>query len=371
LAVGLRAHGFKVDIASPSGAEAAHVAKEGFRHVPFELRRRLGTISHLRTIRQLRLIIKTGRYDIVHLHGPITATLGRVASLRSRSKVVYHCRGGTLFGEPVDIGMTNVLRRLYPWMERALAPVTDLVFTLNEEDAADFVTRASYRASRVECLGVGGCGIDLKFWNGDQYSAAQRRALKERFGIPADRTVVGFVGRIVQEKGILDLLEAFYILRKANRDVHLLVVGNTPDSERDQLTQRILKERVAQYSLNAFVSFPGYLHPARDAIAAMDVLCLPSSREGFGHVVAEARALGIPRVAASSRGTRRAIVDQLPGLLVEKGDIVGLSASIRRLVDDPALAQRMGAEAARRVRSEMSQDEVLNRVIGAYRRLMS
>jgi glycosyltransferase involved in cell wall biosynthesis len=119
------------------------------------------------------------------------------------------------------------------------------------------------------------------------------------------------------------------------------------------------------------VTFAGR-QPRTDAvIAAMDLLVLPSTREAFGTVLAEAGALGVPVVAAASRGAVECVVPGETGLLVPKGDPAALAAAILRLLRDPAFARRLGAAAARRARERWGRERALATMLDVYDRILA
>jgi glycosyltransferase involved in cell wall biosynthesis len=101
----------------------------------------------------------------------------------------------------------------------------------------------------------------------------------------------------------------------------------------------------------------------------MDILVFPSYREGFGQVVGEAGALGIPVIAATSRGTQHAIIDGQTGLLVPTKNSQALMSAMLRLLDDPQLAMHLGEMAVRRAREEFGRERVLKTVVAVYRQL--
>lgn len=371
IALALRSIGYDVDIASPSGPEAIELTQLGFQHLPFRLNRRLLAPTHTLTAMELRRIFAAREYDVIHIHGPLPGLIGRLVNAARGARVIYHCRGGTLFEEVGDVGFSAIAKHVYPWLERLLSRRTDVVFTLNETDARDFVQRANYRPEQVICLGVGGCGVDIDYWNREGVTASDLARIRKRFGLPHEHPVIGFVGRIVREKGVIELVEGFRRVRDAGLNAYLLIVGDTPASERDQEGQAIMRSLITSYRLTRFVVELGQLPSPRDAFLAMDVLCLPSHREGFGQVIAEAAALGIPSIAAESRGTRQAILHETTGFLFPRGDVDALSAYACRLMRDPDLRLRLGLNAAKRVRTEMSQSAVMARIATVYEQLLT
>jgi len=359
--------GWEVDIACGRGPHVAELEGTGVGYIPVEFSRKMGSARHLATLARLVGVLRRGRYDVVHLHGPIPSLLGRLAARATGTPVLHHARG-TFFTDGLGGRADPLLLWLYPRLERMLAPSTGWTLTLGAEDARYMVERGRHPAERVTCLGVGGCGLDLQAWNPGRFDAAARERRRQELGVPPGARVVGFVGRMVAEKGILELVEAFREVRAAGRDAHLVVVGGVDPSERDKETAREVHERVARYGLEGAVTFAGLVDAPQSTVAAFDVLALPSYREALGQVLLEAGAMGIPVVAASNAGTRAAVIDGGTGLLVPPRDAGALAAALLRLLDDPELAARMGATAAARAQ-EHSRERFMRTVLEVYDRL--
>lgn len=369
LAVGLAEAGWSVEVASPPGPEAAEVERAGIGYIPLPICRSLASVRHAASIARLARIIRRGRYDIVHLHGPIPGALGRIAAAGTRARVVYHCRG-TLY-DPEDASPAAVrLSRVYAGVERVLASRTAWALTLNTSDADDLERRAGVPRDRITCLGVGGSGLNLRQWDAARFTPRAVAEIRARLGVKAGAWVVGFVGRIVREKGVLELLDAFAALARTRPDAVLLMVGDALASDRDQRTCVLFRERVVAMELERRVVHTGWLDEPRDAIGVMNLLVLPSYREGFGQVLVEAGALGIPVVATASRGARQAVVEGVTGLLVPPRDPRALADALLRVAGDPALAARLGSAAIARARDELSQERVVRSVLSVYARLL-
>jgi len=364
LAEALVKEGWEVDVASAPGAETAVLDRPGMRHLPIPIDRRFLTLSHFSAARALVRILREGRYNAVHLHGPLPSVLGRITARMAGVPVIYHCRGTYYEGEHALLS-EKVARLAYPPLEWALGRWTYWTFTLTPQDAADLVAKAGLHPERVESLGAGGCGLDLDTWSADRYDDARKTELRARFGVPEGRRVIGFVGRLVQLKGVFELLDAFIELRRTRPDLHLLVVGDTEAGSRDEGAGDRLKRLAAAAGVADAVTFTGHLPQPTDAVALMDILALPSYWESFGQVLAEAGGMGIPVVATDTRGARFAVVDGQTGILVPPRDAAALGAALARLLDDPALAARLGAAGLARAR-EFGRERVIRRMLDVY-----
>jgi glycosyltransferase involved in cell wall biosynthesis len=370
LAAGLVQAGWEVDVACPDGPEVAMLAPVGVGHVPVSFSRVLNPAAHLRTLAKLVGVLRRGRYDVVHLHGPIPSTIGRIAGRLAGTRTIVHVRG-TFFSEPPDMRFGGVVKAAYPLLERALVPATDALVVLTEQDGRDMTARVGHAAERVTVTHVGGCGIDLAEWDPSRFDAEARARTRRELGIPEGVPVIGFIGRLVRQKGVLELIDAFHILREQGVEAHLLIIGDVHPSERDHATAVELRARVARYGLERHVSLPGYLRPVTPAFAVMDVFVLPSHREGIAQSMLEAGAMGLPVVGAACRGIRAAVIDGVTGVLVPVEAPAELAAAIGRVLAEPELARRLGEAGRERALRLYGRDQFLRSMINVYERVLA
>ncbi len=207
---------------------------------------------------------------------------------------------------------------------------------------------------KIESPGPGSInGVDAqRRFDPDLVGPAARKETRERFGIPLDALVVGFIGRIVRDKGLVELAGAWSILRDAYTELHLLTVG--PFEPRDPVppeTEHLLRT-------DPRIHLAGLDWNTPPLYAAMDVVALPSHREGFPSVPLEAAAMALPVVATKVPGCLDAVVDGVTGVLVDAGDTAALADSIRRYLDDPRLRARHGAAGRERVLRDFQRERV-------------
>ncbi|MSP98691.1 MAG: glycosyltransferase, partial [Betaproteobacteria bacterium] len=203
-------------------------------------------------------------------------------------------------------------------------------------------------------------GIDIERFRPDSVSRARIRALLK---IDQQATVLIFLGRIARDKGILDLARAFKHIAGGRTDLHLIVAG--PDEENLQQEISLAAEPVC-----GRLHFPGLLEDSAEWLAAADVLCLPSYREGFPVVVLEAAAVGIPSLGSRIYGVTDAIVEGRTGLLHEPSNVPDIVAKLTMLVGNPALRQTLGQAALARARTEFDSRHVVAAMVQLYARLI-
>jgi len=172
-----------------------------------------------------------------------------------------------------------------------------------------------------------------------------------------------YLGRLKRDKGLLDLAAAFSEHAKQIRNSHLLVVG--PDEERLAGEIRACCAVIADR-----VHLIGYTAEPERYMAAADVLCLPSYREGFGSVILEAAACGIPTIASRIFGITDAIVEGETGMLHSPGKPWEIAALLSRFAENGSLRETLGAAARRRAVSEFSGDRLTQALLTFYRSIL-
>jgi len=299
--------------------------------------------------------MKKEQFDIVHVHTPVAAALGRVAAWAARVPVVIYTAHGFYFHEHM-LGWT---RRFVVWLEKLLCRITHLVFTQSYEDALTVVREGICPEEKVLWIGN---GVDIERFAVEPSSNGAREAL----GLCAQDKVVGFVGRIVREKGILELIQAMRPVVESVPDAKLLLVGDTLDSDRDREAMRAIGCLLDQDDLASRVLLAGFVEDIPRIMAAIDLLALPSYREGMPRTIIEAMASGKPVVATDIRGCREEVVHGLTGLLVPIKSPDALAEAIVSVLSNPELARQMGAEGRRRACELFDECIVLNKQVKAY-----
>lgn len=373
IAQALSRNGIEVDVAYGSEPDVSVDPSDDplIRHLVMPFSRRLVDPRHLVILTRLRRLIRERAYDVMHFHGPIPGAVGRMAAGRQAYRSLYHCRG-TFF--PADGSSSTYRARLtgvaYGAVEGYLGRRTHHVFTLNRQDLRDLTSRAGVPADRMSCLGAGGVGIDL----GDRWGAAldpeRTASARSALGLPDDAFVIGYVGRLVRAKGVMELWRSFLDFARRRDHAHLLLVGNVPAGERDRQTARQLRSEIERSGLANRVRMPGYLPDPLGAMVAMDVMVMASHREGFGVVYSEAGGLGVPVIATRTRGGLEAVLDQRTGLLIDIGSVSGLTSALDQLIEQPLRRADLARQAVAHVKASHHRTVVLRRILDVYETML-
>ncbi len=347
--------GYEVIGMSAAGEHVANLTAMGIEHVDVAAFTRSNNPLHdLRAFGQLVRVLHTLRPDIVHTHNPKPGILGRIAARLTRTPLVVNTQHG-LWAQPTD----RWQRRLPVYAaERIAAAFGDVELVQNPEDVDTLVDTLRIPVRRVRLLGN---GVDLGRFDPTSVSAATRDRLRDEWGITDGEVVCLVVGRLVLEKGIVELLEAAHRLHGDGVPARFVIVGPTDPDKSDAIDPSIFEQAVADG-----VVLTGTRHDMPECYAAADLFVTASWREGFPRSAMEAASMGLATVATDIRGNRQVIADGETGLLVPVRDAAGIGSAVRRLVGDATLRASMGAAAKRRAAEEFDQQRIIDRTLAAY-----
>ena len=276
---------------------------------------------------------------------------GRVAARLARVPVVVNTQHG-LYATDAD----RLARRVVVYgLERFAAAWSDVELVQNPEDLAT-LARLGVRRSKLWMLGN---GIDLQRFRPRPEVRAEVRA---ELGIDESEVVVGAVGRLVREKGYVELFEAAASLRAGHPRLRWIVAGPQDGSKGDALTEDEMRA-----GRDAGVTLLGERSDPERLYQAMDLYVLASHREGWPRSAMEASACGVPVIATAIRGCRQVVQDGENGLLVPPRAADALAAAVARLTDDGELRRRMAARGPALAAARFDQATVIGLSLDAYR----
>jgi glycosyltransferase involved in cell wall biosynthesis len=309
----------------------------------------------LRVLFQLFSLFRRERFDIVHSHMPKTGLLGMLAAWLARVPI----RINTFHGEvwATRSGWRRTTLKLFDQLIGLLA--TD-IFAVSPSQRDFLVNEGVLPPGKAKVIGAGSiCGVDPLRFHPD---AEKRQTVRQDLGIAQDAKVILFVGRLNRDKGMLDLAAAFDTIAKQRPDVELLLVG----AEEDVPFSRIQEICNAERERLRYISFTS---KPEHYMAAADILCLPSYREGLPMTIIEAAACGVPAVASRIYGITDAVADEKTGLLFPVGDVAALTQALLRLITENGLRQQMGNEARKRALELFSSEKITRELVALYDRL--
>jgi glycosyltransferase involved in cell wall biosynthesis len=355
------ARGVKVHALSSPGPE---LGAFGQRHdIPtyaVEMPRRITPLGDLRAVQQIIRVIRQVQPHIVHAHTPKGGLLGMIAAAAARVPVrIYHMRGLPVLGAR---GLKRVLLRTTERLSCRMAHrVICVSHSLRDVAIADRICSPD----KITVLAGGsGQGVDATRFNPSRLQPGTGAATRERLGLPSNAVVMGFVGRLVRDKGVGELEAAWRVLRFEHPELRMLLVGPwedqdpVPDGVRDRL------------EADPRVHLVGMDWNTPALYAAMDLVALPSYREGFPNVPLEAAAMGLPVVATDVPGCRDAVEDGVTGTLVPPRDTVRLTGALRSYILSSDLRTLHGAAGRERVLRSFRQEAIWEEMFEEYARLL-
>ncbi|MFN2468572.1 MAG: glycosyltransferase family 4 protein [Gaiellaceae bacterium] len=363
LTAGLRARGYSTTLVAGTLARdeesMAFVADD--LGVPVrtidQLHREISPLHDAVAVLRLARIIRRKRPHILHTHTAKAGAIGRLAAVLAgpaRPPIVVHTfHGHVLRGyfDPLRAGGFRLLER---WLARRATALVAVSPQVRDDLVALGVARRE--AFTVLRLGI---ALDERVVARDEEGPAMRALL----GIPRERFILGWVGRMTGVKRTDDVLLALKRLREAGIDAGLCMVGDGPD--RDHVEQRARDLGVVRQCY-----FLGYQEDVSAFFAAFDAFVLPSANEGTPVSAIEALAAGLPVVANRVGGVPDVVRDGVDGVLVELGDVAGLARALERLAGDPGLRERMGRAGRERVLPRYSVERLIDDVDLLYRSLL-
>ncbi|MBA3538044.1 MAG: glycosyltransferase family 4 protein [Deltaproteobacteria bacterium] len=355
----LLARGWEITMITPDGPHVASGRAAGLAWRPLALRRRMHAPSDVVGTLQLASYCLRDRYDIVHTHNIKAGHIGRVVAMSMRVPVIVH----TVHGMAYSLDMPWPKRTAHALLERFASLDCDLVFSQSREDRDTLLASHAVSAERLVVIGN---GIDLRRFDAAAPSVqAVRDTTRAALGIRPEEIVFLSAGRLIREKGFIELFEA---TERANRDdprIRLAVAGPT-DERADALDQGILDRARA-----AGILLLGARSDMPALYAASDVVVLASWHEGMPRVLMEGAAMGKPLLTTDVRGCREVVEPPRHGLRVPVRDAEALAGAMRQLAADEPLRTRLGIANAIEARERYAIGRAVSLVNEAYDRLLA
>jgi len=355
----LEQNNFDVTIICSNGKISENLSQNGYKFINTPIHRSLNIINGFRTIISLYKIFKKEKFDLIHVHTPVASFLARIAAkLYGKSIVIYTAHGFYFHDE-----MNSWKKYFFIKLEKFACNYTDFLFCQSKEDADFAINNNFLEKNKVFTIGN---GVDTEIFNPHLYNTEQARL---DLGIPIDSFVLGFIGRRVQEKGIVEILDASITISKLIPNFYLLLIGEKLESDHNNSVDDKVNE--AKLLMNDKLIDLGYRNDIAKLITVMNVFCLPSYREGFPRTILEAMMMNKPIIATNIRGSREAVKDGINGILIPTKNTVKLIDAILYFIKDENFGKIMGKKSYEFAHKFHNEENILNFQVNFIKKLLT
>jgi len=342
------------------GLRVAAEENEGIEIIPIAMTRTISPIKDLKSVWALYKLFKKEKPLIVHTHTPKAGTVGMLAAKLAGVPNRLH----TIAGLPL-LEATGPKRRLLDLVEKATYACATKIYP-NSNGLYDIILENKYtRAEKLKVIGQGSTnGIDTSHFDPAALENTGLQKLKDELGIQEGDFVFVFVGRLVQDKGINELLYAFQMLSEKISTVKLLLVGFF-EKELDPLN--FVSERIL--ASNKSIIYAGFQKDVRPYFAISDALAFPSYREGFPNVVMQAGAMALPSIVSDINGCNEIIIEGENGTIIPVKNEDALYSAMLKFMEDKEYYFKLKEKARPMICNRYEQKVVWEALLEEYKSL--
>jgi len=350
----LRDEGHEVYAVASGNQYVNAITSEGiqYKHIPMSYR--INPIMDILSFLLMTRYFRKERFALVHTHTAKAGIIGRISARLAGIPVVLHSYHGIPFYE----GQNRLLKYIYSKIEQFVGRITDMTFSQNQGDIDELIFNHVLPEEKILYEGN---GVDIEKLDALR-SDANVHKLKRHLSIDEGVPVIGCFARLEPVKGHAFLMNAFEKLLRVRPDVVCLIAGDGP-------LRRDLESLAQKLRIHQNLRFLGWIDDIQPLHALIDVLVLPSQKEGIPRTVMEAMTASKPVVATTVSGTREIVIHQHTGLLVPYGDEQAMCDAILELIEDKEKANRYGRNGRERIEQEFDERLVIKRILKAYTNL--
>ncbi|WP_313114986.1 glycosyltransferase family 4 protein [Aequorivita sediminis] len=336
--------------------------KNNYHTYYIEMTRKITPWQDLKAVVKLYKYLKKESPAIVHTHTPKAGIVGMLAAWLAGVPNRLHTVAGLPLMEAKGAKriVLNIVEKLTYLFATKIYP--------NSKGLYDFIVNEKLaNPSKLAIIGNGSSnGIDTEYFNPNHYSEKDKIDLRNQLEIPQDNFIYIFVGRLVKDKGINELVEAFSKLLKTNSNISLLLVGPL-ESDLDPLSSETLN---AIENTSQIVSV-GYQPDVRPYLAIANALAFPSYREGFPNVVMQAGAMGLPSIVSDINGCNEIVDQDVNGLIVPPKNAEELFLAMKQIITEDELYARLKSAARQNIVTNYSRKEIWEALLKEYKNCLN
>jgi len=326
----LKAKGMRITLVTSAGEELDEfIADDSIQVIPVEIPRKIQPLADLKALYILYQLFASKNFTIVHSTTPKAGLLCAIVAKLTGIPIRLHTFTGQVWATK-----TGLMKSLLQFLDKIIVTLNTHCYTDSPSQRQYLIDSKIASKDNLSTYSHGSlAGVDLKRFSPQRFDETHKRKIRQSLNIKDNVFVLTFIGRLIKDKGIYELLASFERIQSKFPNVHLIILG--PMEEKDSFKL-----------LNTINNLPtvhwlGNVSEPEQYLSITDVLCLPSYREGFGTVVIEAAAMSVPTVGSNISGLVDAIEDGVTGLLVPKQNEKKFAFALEKLIVDPNYLQKM------------------------------
>jgi glycosyltransferase involved in cell wall biosynthesis len=358
----MKSNGFEVVAVSSNGSEIEGIKKrEQCRFVKVEMTRTISPLKDLLSLIKMTTLLKKEKPQIVHTHTPKAGLIGMLAAWLAGVPIRLH----TVAGLPL-MESKGFTKRILIQVEKITYQCASRVYP-NSNELQNYIIQNIYRSTtKLKVLGNGSSnGIDVEYYKNTTAISQKAKELKKVLGIAVSDLIFIFIGRIVKDKGVNELVSAFDQLNKKYSSIKLFLVGSFED-ELDPIEPR--SRAIIEQNKN--ISTTGFINDIRPYLAASHLLVFPSYREGFPNVPLQAGCFELPMIVTNINGCNEIVRNGINGLIVPSKNEDALRDAMERMIVDEAFRAQCATASRKVIVENYSRDTVWIALLKEYQDLL-
>lgn len=346
-----------IGVCSPGIAAQEVIANEGVPMVFIPMTRTISPISDLKSLWLMYRLFKKEKPLIVHSHTPKAGTIGMIAAKLAGVPIRLH----TVAGLPL-VEVSGFKRKILDVVEKITYRCATKVYP-NSFGLREIIVQNNYaNPNKVKVIGNGSSnGINLEFFTPEHYDAKFKSDFLKSIGVAEHDFVYLFVGRIVKDKGINELVAAFKNVNLKFENTKLVLVGRYENE-----LNPISNETAFEIKNNPAILEVGFQKEVRPYFYSSDVLVFPSYREGFPNVVLQAGAMGLNAIVSDINGCNEIVEDGETGFIVPRKNSELLQLAMEKVYVNHNQNQEMGRKAKELIQNKYNQKIIWNKILEEY-----
>jgi len=344
----MKKRGLEVTLLASMSNEFVERYNDEFTLINIQMERGAKPLGMIKAIFSFYKLFKTHKFDIIQYATPNAAFYASIAGFLSKKPIRLYCQWGIRY-----VGFDGLKRKIFKLLEKITCNLSTHIRPASRKNMEFAIEEKLYKQDKAKVIGDGGAvGIDFKRFDIEK-KAIYKQEILEKYPQIKDKTVFGFVGRLEEDKGIVELIEAF----KSINEGYLIVVGGM-STKKD-----FLNDLIAQAKNNDKIILTGIVSDVEKYLSAFTILVHPSYREGFSAVIQQAMAMRTPVITTDIPGPSEVIEENISGLLVPPKNSEKLSDAMQHLSSNIELQNKFSDNGLVRVKKLFSQSRMTELIV--------